>query len=140
MEAIISTVLYSGIGIILMMFGTFLVDLIIPCEFPTEIKKGNVAVGYITAGSSIGVGVILKSAIMSPVGTQISQTLIEGIGSTILYSLIGIGFFILGYLVMKVANRKYDLNKEIGDGNPAAGLMVMGMFIGLAILMSGVIF
>lgn len=140
MEEIISTVIYSGIGIILMMFGTFLVDLIIPCDFPTEIKKRNVAVGYITAGSSIGVGVILKSAIMSPVGTQISQTLIEGIGSTILYSLIGIGFFILGYLVMKVANKKYDLNKEIGDGNPAAGLMVMGMFIGLAILMSGVIF
>lgn len=140
MEEIISTVIYSGIGIILMMFGTFLVDLIIPCDFPTEIKKRNVAVGYITAGSSIGVGVILKSAIMSPVGTQISQTLIEGIGSTILYSLIGIGFFILGYLVMKVTNKKYDLNKEIGDGNPAAGLMVMGMFIGLAILMSGVIF
>ena len=140
MDAIISTAIYSVLGIILMMFGTFLVDLIIPCDFPIEIKKRNVAVGYITAGSSIGVGIILKSAVMSPIGTQISQSFLEGVGSTILYSLIGIAFFLLGYLVIKVANRKYDLNKEIGDGNPAAGLMVMGMFIGLAIVISGVIY
>ncbi|PRR84065.1 DUF350 domain-containing protein [Clostridium vincentii] len=140
MQEIISTAIYSVLGIILMMVGTFLVDLIIPCDFPIEIKKRNVAVGYITAGSSIGVGIILKSAIVSPVGTQISETLIQGVGSTVLYALIGIAFFMLGYLVMKVANRKYDLNKEIGDGNPAAGLMVMGMFIGLSILISGVIY
>ena len=41
---------------------------------------------------------------------------------------------------MKVFNKKYDLNKEIGEGNPAAGIMVMGMFIGLALLISGVIY
>lgn len=140
MQEIIITAIYSFLGIILMMVGTFLVDLIIPCDFPIEIKKRNVAVGYITAGSSIGVGIILKSAIISPVGAQISETLIQGIGNTVLYALIGIAFFMLGYLVMKVANKKYDLNKEIGDGNPAAGLMVMGMFIGLSILISGVIY
>jgi len=140
MQAIISTAIYSILGIILMMIGNFLVDLIIPCDFPIEIKKRNVAVGYITAGSSIGIGIIIKSAIMSPVGTQISQSFIEGIGSTVLYALIGIAFSILGYLFMKVTNRRYDLNKEIGDGNPAAGLMVMGMFIGLSIVISGVIY
>jgi putative membrane protein len=140
MQDIISTAIFSVLGIILMMVGTFLVDLVIPCDFPIEIKKRNVAVGYITAGSSIGVGIILKSAVSSPVWTEISQTLIQGIGSTILYGLMGITFSILGYIVMKIGNKKYDLNKEIGDGNPAAGLMVMGMFIGLSIVISGVIY
>jgi putative membrane protein len=139
-QDIIITVIYSIIGVILMMLGTFLVDLAIPCEFPTEIKKRNVAVGYITAGVSISVGIILKSAIMSPVAESVSQTLLEGIGSTVVYFIIGMVVCISGYLGMKTFNTKYDLNKEIEEGNPAAGLMVMGMFIGLAIVISGVIY
>ena len=123
-----------------MMAGTFIVDLIVPCHFPTEIKNGNQSVGYITAGSSIAVGIILKGAVISPSTIEITQGLLEGVGSTILYFFIGIIFCIIGYLVMKVFNKKYDLNKEITNGNPAAGLMVMGMFIGLAILISGVIY
>lgn len=140
MQEVISTIIYSSLGIILMMFGTFIIDLVIPCHFPTEIKKRNVAVGYITAASSIAVGIILKAAVMSPVSSAATETLLEGIGGTLLYFLIGIAFCVLGYLALKLFNKKYDLNKEIGDGNPAAGLMVMGMFIGLAILISGVIY
>ncbi|MBS6504072.1 MAG: DUF350 domain-containing protein [Clostridium sp.] len=140
MQEILSTIIYSCLGIILMMAGTFIVDLIVPCHFPTEIKNGNQSVGYITAGSSIAVGIILKGAVISPSTIEITQGLLEGVGSTILYFFIGIIFCIIGYLVMKVFNKKYDLNKEITNGNPAAGLMVMGMFIGLAILISGVIY
>lgn len=57
-----------------------------------------------------------------------------------LYFIIGIVFCILGYLILNIFNTKYDLNKEIGEGNPAAGIMVMGMFIGLALVISGVIY
>lgn len=140
MADILSTVVYSCLGIVLMVIGNILVDMVIPCDFPVEIKKGNVAVGYITAGSSITVGIILKSAVMSPAIIESTQSLIEGIGSTILYFLLGIFFCIVGYMAAKVFNKKYDLNKEIAAGNPAAGLMVMGMFIGLGIVISGVIY
>ena len=140
MEDIISTAIYSCLGIVLMMLGTFLVDLVIPCQFPTEIKKRNVSVGYLTAGVSIAVGIILKSAVMSPAVEAVEQSLIQGIGSTVLYFIIGIVFCILGYLILNIFNTKYDLNKEIGEGNPAAGIMVMGMFIGLALVISGVIY
>lgn len=140
MEEIISTVVYSCLGIILMISGTFIVDLIIPCHFPTEIKKRNTAVGYITAGSYIAVGMILKNVIISKVVYEAEQTLLEGIGSTLLYFVIGMAFCLLGYLVVKIFNKKYDLDKEIGDGNPAAGLMVMGLFIGLSLVISGAIY
>ncbi|MBE6071259.1 MAG: DUF350 domain-containing protein [Clostridium butyricum] len=140
MEEIISTLIYSCLGIILMISGTFLIDLIIPCHFPTEIKKKNLAVGYITAGSSIAVGIILRTAIISPSMYVVEQNLLQGIGSTLLYFAIGIALCIIGYLVIKLFNTKYDLNKEIGDGNPAAGLMVMGLFIGLALVISGAIY
>lgn len=140
MEEIISTVVYSCLGIILMISGTFIVDLIIPCHFPTEIKKRNTAVGYITAGSYIAVGMILKNVIISKVVYEAEQTLLEGIGSTLLYFVIGMAFCLLGYLVVKIFNKKFDLDKEIGDGNPAAGLMVMGLFIGLSLVISGAIY
>lgn len=140
MEEIISTVIYSCLGIILMISGTFIVDLIIPCHFPTEIKKRNTAVGYITAGSYIAVGMILRNVIISKVAYETEQTLLEGIGSTLLYFVIGIALCLLGYVVVKIFNKKYDLDKEIGDGNPAAGLMVMGLFIGLSLVISGAIY
>lgn len=131
---------YSILGIILMIFGTFLVDLVIPCNFPEEIKKRNVAVGYIMAGASIAIGVILKSAIISPSTEIIENGLLEGAFSSVLYFALGMVFCVLGYVIINLFHRRYDLNKEIGDGNPAAGIMVCGLFIGLGILISGVIY
>lgn len=139
MSEIINILIYSSLGIILMLLGTFFVDLVVPCHFPTEIKKRNIAVGCLTAGISIGIGIIIRAAIMSPTVASAEESLLQGIGSTAFYYVIGVLFCILGYLVLNLVNRKYDLNKEIGDGNPAAGLMVAGLFIGISIMISGVI-
>ena len=137
---VLVTVIYSAVGLLLMIVGNFLIDLAIPCDFPEEIKKRNTAVGYIMAGASISIGLIVRSAVMSPGVEVIEQTLMGGVVSTVLYSALGIILCILGYLGLVVFNRKYDLNKEIGEGDGAAGLMVMGMFIGLALIISGVIY
>ena len=52
---------------------------------------------------------------------------------------IGVAFLMIGYLILKSINRKYDFNKEVGDGNVAAGIMVFGMLVGLGLVISGVI-
>ncbi|MGL4800078.1 MAG: DUF350 domain-containing protein [Cellulosilyticaceae bacterium] len=140
MQDLIGIVIYSVIGSILMQVGIFLVDAVIPCNFAEEIKKRNVAVGYISAGISIGVGIILKSAVISKTVTEQVETFLVGVGSTVIYFAMGIICFMVGYLCHRGFKRKYDLNKEIGEGNPAAGLMVMGFFIGLGIVISGVIY
>lgn len=139
MAEFISIVVYCVLGTALMLLGTFVVDLVIPCEFPTEIRKGNVAVGCVMAGISMGIGIIIKSAIMSPAGTAVHETLLSGVASTVYYYVVGLVLCVLGYMLVNLVNRKYDLNKEIGDGNPAAGIMVAGLFIGLSIIISGVI-
>lgn len=141
LEEIIGVGIYSVLGIVLMILGTFLVDLVIPCNFPEEIKRRNVAVGYIMAGASIAVGTILKSCIMSPtVVDMIEEKLLDGLVSSIFYFVLGIVACIVGYLLISLFHRKYDLNKEIGEGNPAAGIMVFGLFVGLGIVISGVIY
>lgn len=132
--------IYSCLGIALMMFGNFLIDLIIPCSFPEEIKRGNKAVGFVSAGTNIGVGILLKAAIASPAAIEAAkETLLSGLLGSILYFIVGILFFMLGYVIIRIFNKKYNLNEEVGCGNTAAGIMVAGIFIGLAIVISGVI-
>ena len=137
---IMEVAIYSCLGIALMMFGNFLIDLIIPCSFPEEIKRGNKAVGFVSAGTNIGVGVLLKAAIASPAAIETAkETLLSGLLGSILYFIVGILFFMLGYVIIRIFNKKYNLNEEVGCGNIAAGIMVAGIFIGLAIVISGVI-
>ena len=131
--------IYSGIGVILMIAANYFVDLIIPCSFPEEIKKGNNAVGFVSAGINVGVGILLRAAIYSPAQVDKNETLFTGIIGSILYFCAGIVFFILGYLAIKLINRRYELNTEIGKGNTSAGIMVAGIFIGLSAVISGVI-
>jgi putative membrane protein len=132
--------LYSCIGIVLMALGNFLIDLIIPCSFPEEIKKGNKAVGFVSAGTNISGGIILRAAVASPEAEDaLDAALATGIVSSLLYFVAGILFFMLGYIVIDKINRQYRLSEEIGKGNTAAGIMVAGIFIGLSAVISGVI-
>lgn len=128
---IMNVAVYAVLGIILMILGNFLIDLIVPCHFPTEIKKGNVAVGWLSAGSFIGIGIILRAAIMSPAAEAVHETLLSGIISSALYFVLGIIFFMLGYVIVNAMNKRYNLNEEIGKGNQAAGVMVFGILSAL---------
>jgi putative membrane protein len=133
--------IYVVLGLVIMLFGSFAVDLVIPCSFPEEIKKKNQAVGWISAGAYIATGFIIRSVIASPAVANATDQVINlyGLVSSTIYSLIGIAFLVLGYIVVKLFNRKYDLNKEIGEGNAAAGIMVFGIFVGLSMIVSGAI-
>lgn len=56
----------------------------------------------------------------------------------VIYILIGIVFCIIGYKILS-KNKHYNLDKEIDNHNKAAGIMVAGYFIAIAIIMSGVL-
>ena len=136
---LVSVAIYSVLGIFLMLLGSFIVDLVIPCSFPEEIKKGNKAIGFISAGAYIAIGFIIKVAISGGAVNEVETSIISGVFSTIFYYALGVIFLVVGYLLLKVINKKYDLNAEVGNGNTAAGIMVFGMFVGLGLVISGVI-
>ncbi len=136
---ILDVAIYSMLGIILMMVGNFVIDLLVPCHFPTEIKNGNQAVGWLCAGSFIGIGMIMRAAILSPAAVSAEESILSGITSSVFYFVLGTIFFVLGYFIVDWFNKKYNLNEEIGKGNVAAGIMVFGIFVGLALVISGVI-
>jgi putative membrane protein len=76
---------------------------------------------------------------MSPTISKVEEKLLEGVTSSALYFVVGVIFLILGYLVVLLFNKKYNLNEEIGKGNASAGIMIFGIFVGLAMIISGVI-
>lgn len=58
----------------------------------------------------------------------------------IIYVTIGIIFCIIGYKVTELIYKKdFNLTEEIDNNNKAVGIMISGMFIAIAIIMSGVL-
>lgn len=143
MEAMLKTSLellaYVGVGIALMMIGSFLIDLIIPLEFPKEIKENNKAVGWLVAGIYIGLGLIIKSSVSTFTVAIEKVSLKTGILETVFFSFIGILFFGIAYYLLDLANVKYKFNEELRNKNEAMGIMLFGVFVGVGLIISGVL-
>lgn len=135
---ILETVVYLCIGLIMMMLGHWIIDLMIPVDFPQEIREGNKAVGWVSAGIYAGLGFVIRSAIIS---TAISEemSLLAGSIDTVVYAIVGIITFIIAYFAVDLVNRKFNFNIALKEKNEAAGIMVFGIFMGIAFIVSGVI-
>lgn len=58
----------------------------------------------------------------------------------IVFILIGLIFCFIGYKLIEFKFRKnFKLTEEVDNHNKAVGIMLCGMFIGIAIIMSGVL-
>ena len=61
---ILNTVIYAGIGVILMLVSMYIFDLTVPYDFNKELKEKNVAAGFVIAGIFIGIVIIIRTVIM----------------------------------------------------------------------------
>ncbi len=136
--AVLEIFVYLIIGLVAMMIGYLIIDLIIPADFPKEIQEGNKAVGWVSAGIYAGLGFIIRSAIISFNQSEV-QDLLQGVISTAIYAVVGIAAFIIGYFLVDIVNKKFNFNVEISNKNEAAGIMIFGIFMGVAFIVSGVI-
>lgn len=138
MTIAIETIIYLCVGLIMMMLGYWIIDLVIPVDFPKEIAEGNKAVGWVSAGIYAGIGFVIRAAIVSGAATE-AMSLLASILDTALFSIIGIAAFILAYFVVDIVNKKFNFNVALKEKNEAAGIMVFGIFMGIAFLVSGII-
>ena len=138
LTVILESVVYLCVGLIIMMIGHWIIDLIIPVDFPQEINDGNKAVGWVSAGIYAGIGFVIRSAIISNTISE-DVSLLTGSIDTVVYATVGIVAFIIGYFVVDIINKKFNFNKALKEKNEAAGIMVFGIFVGIAFIVSGVI-
>ena len=135
---ILETVVYLCIGFVMMMLGHWIIDLMIPVDFPQEIREGNKAVGWVSAGIYAGLGFVIRSAIISNAISE-EMSLLAGSIDTVVYAIVGIITFIIAYFAVDIVNRKFNFNIALKEKNEAAGIMVFGIFMGIAFIVSGVI-
>ena len=138
LTVVLETVVYLCIGLIMMMLGYWVIDLFIPVDFPQEIKEGNKSVGWVSAGIYAGFGFVIRSAIIS-ISTGEATELLQGTINTVIYAVIGIIAFVFAYFVVDLVNKKFNFNEALKEKNEAAGIMIFGIFIGIAFIVSGVI-
>ena len=134
----IETVVYLLIGLVMMMLGYFIIDLFIPVDFPQEINDGNKAVGWVSAGIYAGLGFVIRSAIISNTLSEATK-LLQGVIDTAVYGAIGVIALVLAYFIIDIINRKFNFNVALKEKNEAAGIMIFGIFLGIAFIVSGVI-
>ncbi len=60
---ILNTIIYGGLGIILMLVSVCVFDLTVPYDFNKELKEKNVAAGFIIAGIFISIAIIVRTVI-----------------------------------------------------------------------------
>ena len=133
------TAFYAAFGILLMIVSNIVIDLFIPGDFAEEIRRGNRAVAWLSAGSFIGIGEILRAVIISPASDAMALDFVQGVVASAVYAAAGILFFIIGFFVINAWHRKYALAEEIKRGNTAAGILVFGIFVGLSLVISGAV-
>lgn len=138
LTVILETVVYLCIGLIMMMLGHWIIDLFIPVDFPQEIREGNKSVGWVSAGIYAGLGFVIRSSIISFSAGEATE-LLQGTIDTVVYAVIGIIAFVIAYFIVDLVNRKFNFNVALKEKNEAAGIMVFGIFMGIAFIVSGVI-
>ena len=139
LSTLLLTAFYALFGILLMIVSNTIMDLFVPGDFAAEIKRGNCAVAWLSAGSFIGIGQILRAVILSPSYDAVPPDFIQGVMLSIVYAAVGIVFFVLGFFIIKMWHRKYALAEQIMRGNTAAGIFLFGVFVGLSLVISGAV-
>jgi len=134
----LEALVYLAVGLVIMMIGYLIIDLIVPVDFPKEIHEGNKSIGWVSAGIYMGLGFIIRSAIIT-FNVSDAEPLLNGVINTAIYSVMGIAAFIIGYFAVDIVNKKFNFNEEFKNKNEAAGIMVFGIFMGVAFIVSGVI-
>ena len=137
LSTLLLTAFYALFGILLMIVSNTIMDFIVPGDFAAEIKRGNCAVAWLSAGSFIGIGQILRAVILSPSYDAIPPDFLQGVLLSIVYAAVGIVFFVLGFFIIKMWHRKYALAEQSMRGNTAAGIFLFGVFVGLSLVISG---
>ena len=95
-SAVAGALAYSGVGIALMVLGYFIVDWLTPGKLGEQIwTERNRNAALLLASNTIGVGLIVVGAIWASVGS-----LTEGIVSTLVFGLIGLGAMAVSFIVL----------------------------------------
>ena len=136
---IVNVLVYGILGMGLITLCVWLFDLVVPYDFQDDIVAGNKGAAWACAGLYIALGFIMRSAIMAIPFEIEEMALAIGVMDSLIWAAVGLVLLAGGYFLIDLAMRRINFNTEIGRKNEAAGIVVFGIFVSLALVISGAI-
>lgn len=121
------TAIFTLSGLLIMLLGLVVFDILVPFKLFAEVEAGNEAVGLVVAGFLISTGIVLGDAFRHNVG------LLQGI----LYAFFGMLLNYLGFFLWEWATPRWSLNNAIQKGSRAAGLIMFGISVAIGLVIVG---
>ena len=91
-----SAAAYGGVGLVMLLLGGFVIDLLIPGELPKQIwKDGNLNAAVIAASGLFGFGIVIVVAIRAS-----SDNLVQGLIDVAAYSILGMVLWAITFFVI----------------------------------------
>lgn len=127
LESIGWTALFAVSGLVLMIVGLWVFDLLLPLRLLQEAHEGNEAVGWLIAGFLISTGIVLADAFRYNAG------LLQGL----IYAALGIVLNYLCFFLWEWVTPRWSLNDALKNGSNTAGKILFGLFIAIGLVVSG---
>ena len=100
---------------------------------------GLVSAAWVCAGIYVGIGYLLRSVI-ADYGEAVSYQLLDGVLITCMWAGIALVLFLVAYFALDIVLfRKINFNDEVKRGNEAVGIVVFGILVGIAFVISGAV-
>ncbi len=122
----VDTIIWWAIFFVVMVVAIKIFDLVTPYKLSQEIKEKNGALGAVLGGLLIGIGIIIYNAMAHS----------ESLVNALIYSGLGFVLMLVSYFLYDLITPE-KISQEIDDHNLLVGYKIAGLFIAVALVVSG---
>lgn len=123
----VNFLMYLGVSIVLLAIGVMIFVFTTKTKEFALIGQGNTSAGIIVAGRTIGLAIILYSAIAN------SVSLLD----LAIWALIGIVTQVIANLLAEVLTPTFNIKEALENNNVAVAIALSGMFISIGLIIAG---
>lgn len=127
MNLFVNYLMYFGVSIGLLIAGIIIFVYTTKTKEFALIGQGNKAAGIVVAGRTIGLAIILNSAIANSIS----------LGDLSIWALVGIVTQVVANYLVEVLTPKFNVEEALEKDNVAVGIALAGMFISIGLIIAG---
>ena len=114
LEDVAQILAYTGVGLVILVAGFFVLDLLTPGNLGKQVVEGNPNAALLSAATMVSLGLVMWFAIFA------SDPGWEGLGPTAVYGLVSVAAQAIGFLVLDLVTPG-KLGQELMTGGSGAG-------------------
>lgn len=127
MNLLINYLIYFGLSVTLMAVGIVIFIYTTKTKEFALIGQGNKAAGIVVAGRTIGLAIVLYSAIANSVS----------LADLAMWAIVGIVTQVIANYLVEVLTPSFNVKEALEKGNIAVAIALFGMFVSISLIIAG---